>query len=319
MRQRVIPAVVATLLMFSASASHAALLELALIIDGSSSISGPRGNESGPDWGLQIGAYQNIFQNDFFTNIVSKGPYDQVAVAAYVFSSVAGSVPISDQDDNVLETVTFDIVVTSFLDWTVLNNDQEAADFGVLFGTLPQPGGKTNTSEAINIATSGGTAGCPGSEMFPQINPILDFCNVEEGEVAGILNNGIDGDALVIDISTDGEPTEPNSDGLDVDPTSPENILDRQLAYDEADAARAAGVTVNAIGVGDVDPDFLATLVAGDPDGFFVTAENFAEFETTLEDKLEVELGLAIIPIPGALPLFLSALGGLAFWRRRTT
>lgn len=313
MRQRgLLPALAASILAVSAPVQSAGLLEIALIIDGSSSISGPRGNVLGPDWGLQIGAYESIFQDSFFSNIVDRGDFDQVAVAAYVFSGQ--SIEISNGE----ETETITPIVSSYLPWTLLTNDAEAAAFGGLFADLPQPGGRTNTSEAIKVATSGGLAGC--ATVFGGVStlPFLEVCNLDETDVPGILNNAFDGDSLVIDISTDGEPTEPNSEGLDVDPPSEENLLDRQLAYDEADAARGGNVTVNAIGVGEVDAEFLGTLVAGDPDGFFVTAEGFAEFASTLEQKLNVELGVTpVIPVPAALPLFLSALGGLAFVRRR--
>lgn len=305
MRQRNFLAVSLLSLFLTAVPASAAMLELALVIDGSSSISGPAGNSPGPDWDLQIGAYQSIFEDSFYSNVVQQGTFDEVAVAAFVFSAVDGVVEITDPDDNVVETVPYDIVVTSFLDWTLIDSDQAAADFGALFATLPQPGGRTNTSEALEIAAQGGTVGCPVSTL---LGPILPFCNLDETTAPGLLNNGFSGDALVIDISTDGVPTEPNGDGVPNDP-------DRDLAQAAADGARAAGIRVNAIGVGNLDPTFLEELVSGNPDGFFVTAEDFSEFQGALDSKLNVELG--VIPLPGALPLFLSALAGLAVWRRR--
>ena len=168
--------------------------------------------------------------------------------------------------------------------------------------------GATNTSDALAIATVGGDVGCP----FP------DACNVDNGFVPGITNNGVDGDAQVIDISTDGQPTLPTGNGEDPPQPFP-NPTDDALAIAAADAARALGVTVNAIGVlGDgIDVDFLEALVGVDPlatpTGFVLTANSFDEFEETLRDKVALE----IIPVPAALPLFISALAGLGLWRRR--
>jgi hypothetical protein len=128
-----------------------------------------------------------------------------------------------------------------------------------------------------------------------------------------LLDNGFNGERLVIDISTDGVPTEPNGDGTP-------NQADRDLAIAAADAARAAGITVNALGVGgDIDAAFLNALVginpAAVPEGFFESAAGFAQFEETLLTKLGREI---MIPIPATLPLFLSGLLGWGVWQRRS-
>ena len=70
-------------------------LEIAFVIDGSGSISGPNGSLTNPpnvtippdygDWGLQLDAYRNIFQNNFYTNIVGPSNVDTVVAAAYIF------------------------------------------------------------------------------------------------------------------------------------------------------------------------------------------------------------------------------------------
>jgi hypothetical protein len=318
MRRKIQTSATALLLALGLSGhASAATLELALVIDGSSSI-------SASEWDLQIGAYQAVFQDSFYSTFVSGSGFDKVAVAAYVFSNVnppddPGDLPtIRDQDDNVLEVLVWDspIVVSSFVEWTMIEDDTDAFGFGAQFAGLPQPGNTTNTSGALDIATNGGMAGCPEFQTFTQFNPVLPFCNLAQQEIPGITNNGIDGQRLVIDISTDGDPTEPNGNGTP-------NDADDALAIAAADDARAQGVTVNALGVksfGEQGPDlaFLTALVGDDPlkdpQGFVLTADSFEDFEATLRNKLAAE----IIPVPAALPLFLSALAGLGFWRRRS-
>lgn len=291
MRTRHLPALAAAALVaVAARPAAAATLELALVIDGSSSI-------SPSDWTLQIGAYQSIFQDDFYTSFIGPSPFDDIVVGAFVFSGgtitlTSGGVPVG--------TETF--AVSSFLDWTLIDSDEDAFAFGAGFAGLPQPGGQTNTSAALGIATSGGEVGC----FIPSI------CNVSpKGNRTGLLDNAFAGDKMVIDISTDGVPTLPNGAGAP-------NATDRALAIAAADAARAAGITVNAIGVGNLDATFLAALVgtepAAVPAGFFVTASGFGEFEAALREKIGRE---TMVPVTPALPLAFTAFGAALAWRRR--
>jgi Protein of unknown function (DUF1194) len=266
-------------------------LELALVIDGSGSIS------SG-DWALQTGAYQSIFQDSFFTNFIQPSPFDDIVVGAFVFSGGT----IRDQDDNPIET----FAVSSIVEWALINDDADAFSFGAQLGALMQPGGQTNTSAAIDIATNGGTVGCL----------IGSICNVSpSGTRPGLLNNGFNGDKLVIDISTDGVPTLPNANG---NPNIPEAEIDRALAIAAADAARAAGITVNAIGVGNLDATFLAALVGEDPaatpGGFFLTASSFDQFDEALREKAGRE---TFVPVTPALALFITVFGSALFWCRK--
>jgi len=290
----------------------AAIVELALVIDGSGSISGPNGNnQTTPpdygDFGLQLDGYRNVFEGDFYTNVIAPSPFDTLVVAAYVFSGGA-SFTITMGND----VTTIEFPVYSFLDWTEINSDADAAAFGAQFdpSVIPQPGGSTNTSAALDIALNGGAVGCPdATACFPAAPLQPPFQNL----VDGLLTNGYDGEKLIIDISTDGVPTEPTGDGTP-------NTTDDALAIAAADNARAAGVTVNAIGVGGVDAAFLEALVGLNPAaaenaGFFLTADGFEEFQDTLEQKVGIEL--EVIPVPAALPLFMSALGLLAWVRRR--
>jgi hypothetical protein len=290
-RHRIAAAALAAAALIPVQSPHATTLELALVIDGSGSI-------SAGDWSLQTGAYQSIFQDAFYTNYIVPSPFDDIVVGAFVFSG--GNV--RDQQGNILET----FAVSSFIDWTLIDDDADAFALGAQLGALVQPGGQTNTSAALTIAASGGTVGC----LIPTI------CNVSpSGTRPGLLNNEFQGDRLVIDISTDGVPTLPNAGG---NPNIPEAAIDRELAIAAADAARAAGITVNAIGVGNLDATFLAALVGEDPaktpGGFFVTAQSFSEFDEALQEKIGRE---TLVPVTPALPLFLTALGWAAHRARR--
>lgn len=136
-------------------------------------------------------------------------------------------------------------VATLEIGWTMLGTDAAAAAFGNMFPGITQLGGSTNTSGAVNTA------------------------------VAGILGNGIAGDRLVIDVSTDGQPTAGgNGPG----------------AITAATNAQLAGVTVNAIGVGNgIGTTFLENFTeAGD--GFFETADDFVGFEVALARKIRREV-----------------------------
>lgn len=266
-------------------------LELALVIDGSGSI-------PASDWLLQIGAYQGVFQDNFYTNLIQPSAFDNIVVAAYVFSG--GNSFTSGSE-------TYEISVASFLDWTQIENDTDAFNFGAQFAGLPQPGGSTDTTQALNVATFGGLVSCP----FP------DICSPEPLNVSpfqitatGLLNNAFTGDAMVIDISTDGVPTEPNGGGTP-------NQADRDLAIAKANEIRGNGITINAIGVGGLDTTFLEALVgmnpAVSPGGFFVTADTFSEFGTALREKI----GREVVPAPPAGLLLLTGIAGVLLRRSR--
>ncbi len=106
-------------------------------------------------------------------------------------------------------------------------------------------------------------------------------------------------------------PTLPNGAGQP-------NAADRALAIAAADAARAAGITVNAIGVGNLDATFLSALVGTNPvatpTGFFLTASGFDEFQAGLQEKPGRE---TMVPVTPALPLFLTGFATVLAWLRR--
>lgn len=284
--------------------ASAQLLELALIIDGSSSISGPNGNVAGPDWGLQIGAYQSVFQNNFYTNFIVPSQFTEIAVAAYVFSG-----GITETINDGTTDFVNNIIVSSFLDWTLITNDAQASAFGGMFAGLPQPGGTTHTSGAIDIAVNGGQVSC--TTFNGNCSPAAPLTPPFTLTATGLLNNSFAGDKLVIDISTDGVPTEPTGGGTP-------NETDDALAITAADNARSAGITVNALGVGGVDATFLDALVginpADSPTGFVITATDFTQFESALITKIGQETA---VPVPAAIWLFGSGLLGLVGIARR--
>ena len=87
---------------------------------------------------------------------------------------------------------------------------------------------------------------------------------------------------------------------------------------DARDNALALGVdTINALAIGGMGlADFFTMNVIGGDGAFTVIAESFEDFGEAIVDKLGREIG-PVIPVPGALPLMVTALAGFAFSRRR--
>lgn len=114
------------LLSLTASA-NAAVIELALLLDKSGSM--------GSDYATQYMAYNSIFNDDFYTNvIVANGQAgDELFVSAYTFGG---------------STASQAIVATSIL------NDADAAAFGAMFNlaNFGIAGGVTPTGDALELA-----------------------------------------------------------------------------------------------------------------------------------------------------------------------
>ena len=123
MRQRLLPAVLATMSLFAAPASHANVLQLALVLDGSGSI-------TPGDFALQTGAYQSVFTGDFYDTFVVPSPYDSVVVAAYTF---AGS--NITENSGLPQQFWGEYAVFEWIPWTVIDSNAAAAGFGNVYPT----------------------------------------------------------------------------------------------------------------------------------------------------------------------------------------
>ena len=192
-----------------------------------------------------------------------------------IFTNNFVSTFVDPMDQLYVNAIRFATSASEVIPWTLLDSDMAATSFGMALGGISQSGngGLTDHAEATNLAAS------------------------------SILGNGINGDRLLIDVSTDGNTT---SGG---DPIA------------AATAAAASGISVNAIGIGSgVDSAFLdAFTMAGD--GFFLTASDFTDFETVLSQKLEREVtggdDPVSVPEPSSIILLSAGLLGMTVARRR--
>ncbi|MCM8529691.1 MAG: DUF1194 domain-containing protein [Lentisphaeraceae bacterium] len=115
--------IVTMLVAMSVISVNAEVVELGLLLDGSGSM-----RQAG--WDAQIQAYEDIFQDDFFTNIVTPG--DELHVTVYQFSN------------NVVREI----------DLTHIDSDATAAAFGAQIGAFSWMDSITNTSNAVNDAAA---------------------------------------------------------------------------------------------------------------------------------------------------------------------
>ncbi len=274
-------------MMFLAKRVWLALLMMASLWSGASSaltielalVMDGSGSIRPDDWQKQIQGYRNAFASGtFYDDYVSPSPFNTLYVSAYTFATT----------------------VDQAIGWTAIRNNTDASLFGEQFLLIGQP----------------------ASVSVPPGTPRNIWTNTEgalQAASTGILSNGIDSARRVIDISTDGVPTicdggvssSSNGCGPDRTPTS--------AALAAAVDARNNGVVVNALGVGrGVDSSYLTALVAagsGLPQaGFFLQANTFDQFGSTLQTKLGREI--QGVPEPAVLLLMIAGMMGLLGFRR---
>ena len=183
-----------------------------------------------------------------------------------------------DPNDELYVTVyRFDSRVTRAIDMTHIDSNTAAGQFGDLIANIGYNGGLTSTGSAIYHATE---------------------------YLRG--NSTVESDRMVIDISTDGVPTNGGrSDGMS----------NQEYALYNAERAQSYGIDVNVIGVGNVDQQFLGDLaVAGG--GFSIHSSGFSEFETHLSEKLYREINSAT-PEPSSYALMALGILGLVILKKK--
>ncbi len=238
---------VAAIISLSAMPAKSAIIEMALVLDGSGSM-GYNGFEQQKD------AYQNIFSSGtFYDDFLISG--DQLYVSSWQFST---NIQLEQ-------------------DWFLIEDNATASVFGATFADIEWLGGWTNTALAINTIST------------------------------DMLNNTINGDELVINISTDGVPCLRDSQG-----GCPQDF---QISITEAETAANNGIVLNAIGLGDrVDENFLS-LITEPSGGSYESSVDFTAFQSTLEDSLFRDINS--VSEPGMLALFGLFIVGIAAKRRR--
>ncbi len=114
------------------------------------------------------------------------------------------------------------------------------------------------------------------------------------------VNNGFEGNRLVIDVSGDGV----------------ENVSTDANVRAQRDAAFASGIVINGLPIG---PASLATYYTNNiitSNGFTLPVSTFAGFESAINQKLFRELG-GEVPEPGTYAMMGLGLMGLAYFRRK--
>lgn len=177
-----------------------------------------------------------------------------------IFSNNFFSTVVNPADQLWINAIQFATSAQEEIGWTLINSDAAATDFGNMFASITQLNGFTATSAATDFA------------------------------IDSIINNDIDGDRLLIDVSTDGLPNIPS-------PGQPAAIA-------SAENAAANGITVNAIGVGSAVDEVFLDAFSSAGNGFYLQANSFQDYENVLNEKIRREVtGVDPVPQVGPTPV----------------
>jgi hypothetical protein len=178
-----------------------------------------------------------------------------------------------------VNVIMFSTVATQVVGWTHLTTAAEVAAFATTMGGITRPvtiGASTGIANGVNLAR--------GTTL-----------NV------GILNNGFEGNRLVIDVSGDGW----------------ENVFSDLDVRWARDGAKSDGITINGLpiltDIADLDLYYQTKVIT--PGGFIQVAATFADFTEAVTAKIRREI--TQVPEPatiGILGLSLAAFGAM---RRR--
>lgn len=184
-----------------------------------------------------------------------------------------------------VNVIQFSTTATQVISWTQLNDLTDITNFANALGTMARASnGSTDVQSGMNLSRT------------------------------SFVNNGFEGNRLVMDVSGDGHQNiNPSCDG-----SAPYNAPCAATQAETA-AAFAAGITINGLAIeGDYGVNGLTTWYTTNvvtSNGFVITANDFADFERAAIAKIGREV--VTVPEPASLGLVAAALMGVGAVTRR--